>query len=232
MAENKNYNFDNFDDTKIYGKHFKDDEVPPAVFSSEFDVDDVSDTQTADDISISSFSTPENKTDDYGDDFYSDATGFENDDIDQTRVFDPADDYEMKNYREVKDNKKEDNKKNVAIIALTITLAVVIFVFSLIFFISASDKDKKKDETKPTDATETVAVTQQEEEETQYVEPTVAEYEDEEEDETPEPTQYIPEVEPTQAPEPEPIQTEPPVVEEESVYVEIETEAQFEEVFE
>lgn len=230
MAENKDYNFDNFDDTKIYGKHFKNEEVSSENFSDEFDIDDIND---ADDTNISSFSTLENKTDDYGDDFYSDGSNFENDDIDSTRIFDPADDYDMRDYQEVKDNNKKDKKKNVAIIALTITLAVVIFVFSLIFFLSGSDKDedKKKETEKPS---ETVVQTQEQEEETQYIEPTWEEQTQAEE--FFEPTQYTPEPEPepTQAPQPqpEPEPTQAPPVEEETIFVEEETQEQFQEIFE
>ena len=87
MADNKNYNFDNFDDTKIYGKHFKEEEPKTRVFSDEFDVDETRPFSLKDD-----YNNTENSdtTDDYGDDFYSDASNFDNedeDDDDSTQAF-------------------------------------------------------------------------------------------------------------------------------------------------
>ena len=77
MAENKDYNFDNFDDTKAYGKHFK---AQP----QDEDNFDVEQNRTAD------VANEPAQANDYGDDFYSDKDSFEPDDDESTKVFDPV----------------------------------------------------------------------------------------------------------------------------------------------
>ena len=201
MADNKDYNFDNFDDTKIYGRHFKEEEPQKRVFSDEFDIDE---TRPFD---INMYNEADESTDDYGDDFYSDGSNFENeeDDEDITAVKPAAAKYEDRAPRSKKSN-KTDKKKNAAIIALSITLAVVIFVFSLIFFLSNSNEGDKKETRKPTvSASETVVVTETQEQTQEETDPV-----------TQAPTQEL-----TQA-QTEPqtqAETEAPVIEPETEYI-------------
>lgn len=196
MTENKDYNFDNFDDTKIYGKHFKEAQPQRHVFSDEFDVDETKPFS----VNESDSTKNTDNSNEYGDDFYSDASVFENENEDndeKTQAFSPVLAYDERRYSSKKpvknDDKNNDKKKNVAIIALSITLAVVIFIFSLIFFLSSNNDGDKKETKKPTvTASETV-------EQTETVAETEAETELLTQAETQVPTQAITDP-PTQAP--------------------------------
>ncbi len=162
MSE-KNYNFDNFDETKVYGKHFKPD--PPEIMSNDnFDFED-STIKSFDTKSVDSLKN--DKDIDYGDDFYSDASGFENNDTTDYEVTPSAPVYSVNEYQRqnrTRNNEKELKKKNSTIAVLSVLLAITLIVFSLVLLFNSLKNNDNNDTNESTKATQTVkteAVTQE-----------------------------------------------------------------------
>lgn len=202
----KNYNFENFEETVVYGKHFKDDTSEKLSQKDDFDFEDK--TIVAPKIKQTPPVRPVAPpiTQDYGDEFYN-----ENDEF-VPEVINPYPKYKEPRRPVSQQNYKDEQlkRKNNTIVILTVALVLVVFISLLFMLINslANSGNKNNDNNAQTPTTATIATEEYTkaptEEETE--EPTEEETEEPTEEETEEPTE-----EPTDAPTEE--QTDAPTEE-------------------